>query len=313
MRHHDRQGAGPAERRVQLTAGMGPRAGVERGQRLVEQQHVRVAGEGARQRDTLPLAARQGGGARIREPRDAEPLEQLHRTAAPGRSITRQAEGDVPPRAQVGEQGVVLEHEAARPLLGEQVDAAARVEPDLITDDDPAGIRAAQAGDDAKQGGLAGSGWPDDRGASGPGHTQVDVQLDLAKPIPHTGLQRAHVERPPRMLERPSIFTESRSAAETSTSTPESARAEVKSVLKRAKIASGTVCVIPGNEPANIRVAPNSPRARPQASAIPEVMPCPAHGTATRMKARASLAPSVRAASSRLLSTAANASWACRR
>ena len=87
----------------------------------------------------------------------------------------------------------------------------------------------------------------------------------------------------------------------------------MKSSLKRAKMASGTVCVIPGNDPANISVAPNSPSARPQASAIPEAMPWPAHGTATRMKARASLAPSVRAASSRLRSTAAKASCAWRR
>ena len=67
-------------------------------------------------------------------------------------------------------------------------------------------------------------------------------------------------------------------------------------MLKRAKMASGTVCVIPGKEPANISVAPNSPSARPHASAIPEVIPCPAHGTATRMKAPHRVQPSIMAA-----------------
>ena len=43
------------------------------------------------------------------------------------------------------------------------------------------------------------------------------------------------------------------------------------------------------------------------------LIPDPAQGIATRQNARASLAPSVRAASSRRGSTAANASWAWRR
>ena len=43
--------------------------------------------------------------------------------------------------------------------------------------------------------------------------------------------------------------------------------------MNSAKIASGAVWVIPWNEPANISVAPNSPSARPQASAKPALMP----------------------------------------
>src|SRR3954452_10504141 len=59
-------------------------------------------------------------------------------------------------------------------------------------------------------------------------------------------------------------------------------------------MASGTVCVIPRNEPANISVAPNSPSARPHASASPAAMPEPAPGLATRRNVRASEAPGVR-------------------
>src|SRR5262245_5091905 len=103
----------------------------------------------------------------------------------------------------------------------------------MILDDDPAGLGAPKARDDPEQGGLAGPGGPDDRRPCAPVHSQVDVQLDLTKRISHRDLQPAHVGRPPRTLERPRILTDSRSAAETSTSTPERARAEVKSVPKR--------------------------------------------------------------------------------
>ena len=44
-------------------------------------------------------------------------------------------------------------------------------------------------------------------------------------------------------------------------------------------MASGTVWVMPRNEPANISVAPNSPSARPQASASPATRPGPAPGS----------------------------------
>ena len=70
---------------------------------------------------------------------------------------------------------------------------------------------------------------------------------------------------------------------------------------------------MPWNEPANISVAPNSPSARPQASATPALIPAPAHGIATRQNARASPAPSVRAASSQVGSSAAKAACAWRR
>ena len=59
------------------------------------------------------------------------------------------------------------------------------------------------------------------------------------------------------------------------------------------------VCVMPRNEPANISVAPNSPSARPHASARPAARPGRATGTATRTNAAASLEPSVRDASRR--------------
>ena len=78
-------------------------------------------------------------------------------------------------------------------------------------------------------------------------------------------------------------------------------------------MASGTVCVMPWNEPANISVAPNSPSARPSASAVPATSPGIAVGIATRANVRAGDAPSVRDASSSVGSTASNAAIAWRR
>ena len=50
-------------------------------------------------------------------------------------------------------------------------------------------------------------------------------------------------------------------------------------------MASGTVWVTPRNEPANISVAPNSPSARPSASAVPAASPGIATGIITRSEA----------------------------
>ena len=78
-------------------------------------------------------------------------------------------------------------------------------------------------------------------------------------------------------------------------------------------MASGAVWVTPWNEPANTSVAPNSPSARPHASAAPESRLGNATGQATRPNVRASLAPSVREASSSERSRVENAAWAWRR
>ena len=63
-------------------------------------------------------------------------------------------------------------------------------------------------------------------------------------------------------------------------------------------MASGAVCVVPGKLPANVIVAPNSPRARDQASTPPAASDGPTRGSVTRRKTVQRPAPSVRAASS---------------
>ena len=66
-----------AQQLAQLAAHLGLRVRVERGERLVEQQHLRVARERAGERDALALAAGELVGLRVRERVDVQALEQL--------------------------------------------------------------------------------------------------------------------------------------------------------------------------------------------------------------------------------------------
>ena len=102
-----------------VAPGAGPRARVQRGQRLVEQQHHGVARERARECHPLALAPGVGAGAHVGQVPDPEALEQLHRVRAPRLALlAAQRVGDVLPAAQVREQGVVLEQVADAAPVG---------------------------------------------------------------------------------------------------------------------------------------------------------------------------------------------------
>src|ERR687888_27641 len=75
-------------------------------------------------------------------------------------------------------------------------------------------------------------------------------------------------------------------------------------------MASGSVRVWPCTLPANMIVAPNSPRPRANASEEPTARPGAASGRATRRNVRNGLAPRVRAAARRSGSTEAKAAGA---
>ena len=68
----------PAQPAAQLLAHLG----VERAERLVEQQHLRLDRERARQRDALALAAGELGRIAVGEPVELHQLEQLVRPCA---------------------------------------------------------------------------------------------------------------------------------------------------------------------------------------------------------------------------------------
>ena len=106
-----------------------PGAGVERGQRLVEQQQRRVAGQGTAERHPLRLPAGQVAGPTSRQVGEPEPLQPLdgdgprRRPAQPARP---RREGHVVEHAEVREEPVVLEDEADRAVGGLDEGAALR-------------------------------------------------------------------------------------------------------------------------------------------------------------------------------------------
>ncbi len=197
---------------LQLSAHDLPRVRVERRQRLVEQQNLGVAGERAGEGHALALAAGQVVRPRVREVGDAEALEQLPHPLAP-------AERDVGADAHVREQGVLLEDEADRALLGRQVDAARAVEPRAVAQRDTALVRRHQAGDRAQHGGLARA-----RGAGQRHRLAFDRQLGVEAEVPK--LLR---DRDLEGIHEVSILVESRIAALSTTSRQPIASAVSKS------------------------------------------------------------------------------------
>jgi hypothetical protein len=119
----DEQGRGtePLLDRADLLAQLQADLGVQRGQRLVQQQQPGLDGQRPGQRDPLLLAA----GQLVRVPPglrgQADQLQQLTRALAPAARpdlAHPQPEGHVIQRDHVREQAVALEHHAHVPLGG---------------------------------------------------------------------------------------------------------------------------------------------------------------------------------------------------
>ena len=122
VRDEDRRQRELAQQLLQLGAHRALRVRVERGERLVEQEHARVAGERARERDALALAAgERGRAARRRGGRCGSA-----RGSSSARALPRV--GDVLADGQVREERVLLEDEpdAALVRLAEEPRARCR-------------------------------------------------------------------------------------------------------------------------------------------------------------------------------------------
>ena len=150
--------------------------GVEGAERLVEEQHARLHGQGAGQGHALALPAGQRGGQAVGEPVELHELEQLHDLGldlrfrrARGARPHAQAEGHVLEHRHVAEERVVLEDEADAALAGL---AHGRV---FALEEDLAAVGVLEPGDDAQQARLAGAGGPEQRHqlARGHGHAHV--------------------------------------------------------------------------------------------------------------------------------------------
>ena len=154
MGDDERRPVGLAQQLLELRPDLSAGVSVEGGQRLVEQQHGRIGGKGARERDSLALAAGQLSRLRVGERCQAEPLQQGDPSLP--------AELHVFADGQVGEERVLLKHEAHRPFLGREREPALRVEPGVPVDGDPA-ARRLKPGDRPEQRRLPRAGGPDER------------------------------------------------------------------------------------------------------------------------------------------------------
>ena len=119
-----------AQERPQFT----PQRLVEARKRFVEEQHLRTDGE--RPGDGYPLLfpSRNLAGIAVREFEEAHPFQHLVgevRRPAAGCSAPFGAERNVPPEAQVGEEGVALEDHSHVPVFGRRLIHQLAADPDL--------------------------------------------------------------------------------------------------------------------------------------------------------------------------------------
>ncbi len=143
---------------TQVPAHVAASAGIERGERFIEQEQARLGGQGAGQRHALSLAAGQGAGAVlgvVGQPDPLQPRRGLGTCLATGGAPGPQTEGDVLERGEVVEQQVVLEHDGHRPPLGRHEDIGLRLVQGGIVEHDAPGVDGEQAGEAAEQGALA--------------------------------------------------------------------------------------------------------------------------------------------------------------
>src|SRR5215813_1358595 len=140
---------------LQLVTGRRAELGVQVGQRLVEQEHLRLPDQGAGQRDPLALAAGQLPGPAVEQLVNAEPAgcpAHLLRPLLPRYARGREREGDVREHGLVRVQGVALEHHRDLPRPGGQVGDHPPPDEDVAV----AGVF--QARDEPQQGCLAAAG-----------------------------------------------------------------------------------------------------------------------------------------------------------
>ena len=156
VRHIDRGDTKRAQQAVEFATQPVAQRGVERGQRLVEQQNARPDRNRARQRHALALAAGELVDAAVLQPGDVGQHDQFgdaRRTLFVRHAADLQAIADIVRYAHVGEKRVGLEHHADIAPFDRHRRHVLAVEQHLA-----AGIGQFEAGDDAQHRGFAAAG-----------------------------------------------------------------------------------------------------------------------------------------------------------
>ena len=148
----------PVLQRRDLGAGLDPQLGVEVGQRLVHQEHRRLAHDRPAHRHPLALTARQLGRLAIEQLFEVEDLGGVTHPLRPlglGHPLHLQVEADVLADGHVRVERVRLEHHGDVPILGGHVGDVA------VADVDRAVVDRFQPGQHPQRGRLAAPGRPD--------------------------------------------------------------------------------------------------------------------------------------------------------
>ena len=156
----------------QFELGLAAQLLVERRHGFVEQQHARPLDQGARQRHALALAARQFvrlAAAKIFELHQRQHVGDALCDPRLGETFLLEAEGHIVLDIEMREQRVALEHHVDRPPMRRHLRQIDTVEQDA------AGIRPFEAGDQAEQSGLAAAG----RTKQGKKLALVDIERQL--------------------------------------------------------------------------------------------------------------------------------------
>ena len=118
---------------------------IERRRRLVEQQQLRLGGQGAGQRHLLPFAPGKIGNAAPDQMLDAEFLQQRSDPPlafVPIQAAQFQTESDIAADIQMREEGQILKEHTDSPLVGGQIDPLPRIIQTALAEHDPSALRA---------------------------------------------------------------------------------------------------------------------------------------------------------------------------
>ncbi len=173
MTGSDKPRVQPLEERQDFTLGRA----VQRRQRLVHQQQLRLRQQSPPDRDALPFAAGQLVRRPVQQACKSEQCDDLVEADAGGfrRShVTRRAVKQVGSNREMREQARLLEHVADWPLVSSS--EGRWVLPDLAVDRAEASGQVLQAGQTARHGGLAAAGRAEDRGDAGGWNGETGVQ-----------------------------------------------------------------------------------------------------------------------------------------
>ena len=157
VRDHDEGNSHDVLKALELDLHLPAQLLVERGERLIQQQHPRALHQGAGQGDPLALAA----GELVRAPA-FQPVELDHGECVSGplleigsaNAVHAQAVGDVVEDAEMGEKGIGLEHHVDRAAVGPDHDQV------LAVERNGALVGGLEAREDTQQRRLAASGRP---------------------------------------------------------------------------------------------------------------------------------------------------------